>query len=61
MPQNTPAACSDCGGFARVAIAIGNRRQDGSRTLLFVECRGCEGTGTENVATRPAQLVMVGR
>ena len=45
MPQNAPAACQGCGGFARVAIAIGNRRPDGSRPLLFVECRVCGGDG----------------
>ncbi|MGW4913006.1 hypothetical protein [Streptomyces sp. NPDC004270] len=50
MPRNTPSPrvcsdCSDCDGFPVVAITIGGRHRDGSRTTIRVSCRACEGTG----------------
>ncbi|WP_405955575.1 hypothetical protein [Streptomyces phaeochromogenes] len=42
--SNTPD-CAFCGGFPVVAIATGARHRDGSRVLLRVVCRGCQGTG----------------
>ncbi|MEU0647066.1 hypothetical protein [Streptomyces umbrinus] len=42
--SNTPD-CPFCGGFPVVAIATGARHRDGSRVLLRVVCRGCQGTG----------------
>ncbi|MEV2228265.1 hypothetical protein AB0H69_06745 [Streptomyces phaeochromogenes] len=47
MPQhdsNMPV-CRDCGGFPVVSVATGTRRRDGSRALLRVVCRICDGTG----------------
>ncbi|MEW2571368.1 hypothetical protein [Streptomyces sp. NPDC047070] len=47
MPQhvtNTPA-CRNCGGFPVVSITTGARHRDGSRVLLRIVCRACNGTG----------------
>ncbi|MGW0565743.1 hypothetical protein [Streptomyces tauricus] len=47
MPQhdsNVPV-CRGCGGFPVVSITTGARHRDGSRVLLRVVCRACNGTG----------------
>lgn len=47
MPQhasNTPV-CRNCDGFPVVSVTTGTRRRDGSRVLLRVVCRVCQGTG----------------
>jgi DnaJ-class molecular chaperone len=54
--QNTPV-CRYCDGFPVVAITTGSRHNDGSRILLRVECRTCQGTGR----TLPAALAPAGR
>ncbi|MFJ4786021.1 hypothetical protein [Streptomyces sp. NPDC088794] len=42
MPR---AICRECGGFPVVSITTGERHLDGSRVLLHVVCRTCNGTG----------------
>ncbi|WP_327718142.1 hypothetical protein OG381_24200 [Streptomyces sp. NBC_00490] len=42
--QNTPV-CRYCDGFPVVAIATGDRADDGSRVTLRVACPTCKGTG----------------
>ncbi|MEU2270742.1 hypothetical protein ABZ568_30910 [Streptomyces olindensis] len=59
MPSHAPnrPVCHHCGGFCVVAITTGGRHHDGSRILLRVECRACQGTGR----TLPAAFVWTGR
>ncbi|MEU1041445.1 hypothetical protein [Streptomyces sp. NPDC005907] len=59
MPQHAPnlPLCRDCDGFPVVAITTGTRHTDGSRALLRVLCRACQGTGHN----RPAALARTGR
>ncbi|MGK5693389.1 hypothetical protein ACSNOJ_10900 [Streptomyces sp. URMC 128] len=59
MPSHSPnrPVCHHCGGFCVVAITTGARHHDGSRVLLRVECRTCQGTGH----TAPASLARAGR
>ncbi|MEU6028438.1 hypothetical protein ABZ825_15625 [Streptomyces tauricus] len=47
MPASTsnPPVCRDCGGFPVVSITTGARHRDGTRVLLRVVCRACNGTG----------------
>ncbi|GHA22752.1 hypothetical protein GCM10010372_23530 [Streptomyces tauricus] len=47
MPASTsnPPVCRDCGGFPLVSITTGARHRDGSRVLLRIVCRACQGTG----------------
>ncbi|KQV15324.1 MULTISPECIES: hypothetical protein [unclassified Kitasatospora] len=55
MPQHNHAParhCSDCSGFASVAIATGLRLTDGSRDTVPVNCPTCHGTGTVPAPTR---------
>ncbi|MEV7883772.1 hypothetical protein ACWD3I_07200 [Streptomyces sp. NPDC002817] len=49
--------CHNCDGFPVVSIAISDRHNDGSRTLLRVVCHVCQGTGH----TPRAALVRAGR
>ncbi|CAL9516961.1 hypothetical protein SUDANB108_03782 [Streptomyces sp. enrichment culture] len=47
MPSHSPnrPVCHHCAGFCVVAITTGARHHDGTRILLRVECRACQGTG----------------
>jgi len=54
--QNKPV-CRDCDGFATAAITTGTRHRDGSRVLLRIDCRACNGTGH----TSAAALARAGR
>ncbi|WP_314409712.1 hypothetical protein [Streptomyces sp. DSM 40484] len=56
-PSNRPL-CRDCGGFPVVSITTGARHRDGSRVLLRIVCRGCNGTGHVIPASA---LVRIGR
>ncbi|WP_314416520.1 hypothetical protein [Streptomyces sp. DSM 40484] len=55
--SNTPV-CRDCDGFPVVCVTTGTRDRDGSRTLLRVVCRTCNGTGH---ATSARVLTRAGR
>ncbi|MFG2194455.1 hypothetical protein [Streptomyces sp. NPDC048639] len=49
MPQHpaVPAyVCRDCDGFPIVAIDTGFLHADGTRSILRVTCRTCDGTGS---------------
>ncbi|MET7310041.1 hypothetical protein ABZS68_23885 [Streptomyces sp. NPDC005571] len=58
MAQHSPAStrpCPDCNGFPVVAIAIGTLLDDGTRAILLVTCRLCQGTGaTRTTVPTPA-------
>ncbi|MFI1095045.1 hypothetical protein [Streptomyces sp. NPDC020917] len=61
MPQHSHAparVCGHCDGFPTVHIATGNRRSDGTRPTIPVDCPVCHGTGT--IRTRRA-LATAGR
>ena len=37
--------CPNCWGFGRAAVTVGTRHDDGSRTIVFANCIGCNGLG----------------
>ncbi|MFI6941993.1 hypothetical protein ACIBI4_22205 [Streptomyces sp. NPDC050418] len=55
MPENTAAPvriCSDCDGFASVAITLGGRDRNGHLRTITAHCKTCVGTGTRRNAPR---------
>ncbi|MFF4405871.1 hypothetical protein [Streptomyces sp. NPDC001404] len=60
MPQHAlnTSICRDCGGFASVAIALGERDAHGHLRTITAYCPACHGTGTRSA--RPV-LARTGR
>ncbi|TQJ90012.1 hypothetical protein [Streptomyces sp. SLBN-31] len=58
-PPANPRICSNCDGFATVAISSGlGRDARGHLHTLMVDCRACSGAGT---VPAPARLLAGGR